>query len=87
MLGFLRIIRIFCGVIFAMQIAGLLPIFTWLQQPSAIPAGMWVLVAMKISAMVLFGWLFFALRSLINRLHTKTHGIPHPALAEKKWAL
>lgn len=87
MFGLLRLIRGFCGFLFAMQIFGLLPVLTWLQQPDAITGGMWALVTIKVLALALFGWLFFGLRSIINRLHTKKHGVPHPVLAEKKWAL
>ena len=44
------------------------------------------LVFIKVIALVVFGALFFGLRSLINWLYTKKHGTPHPALA-KMWAL
>lgn len=87
MFGLLRFIRGFCGLLFGMQIVGLLPVLTWLQQPDAVTGGMWAQVFIKVLALGLFGWLFFGLRSIINRLHTKKHGVPHPALAEKKWAL
>lgn len=87
MFGLLRFIRGFCGFLFALQIIGLLPVLTWLQQPDAITGGMWAQVLIKAIALVLFGWLFFWLRGVINRLHTKKHGAPHPALTEKKWAL
>lgn len=87
MLGFIRLIRGLCGFIFGMQIFGLLPVLTWLQQPDAVTGGMWAQVLVKILAMTLFGWLFFWLRGVINRLHTKTYGVPHPSLAEKQWAL
>ncbi len=85
--GVLRLIRGLCGFMFAMQIVGLLPILTWLQQPAQATGGMWVQALFKVIAMILFGWLFFWLRSLINRFYTKRHGVPHPVLAEKKWAL
>ena len=85
--GLLRFIRGFCGVLFVMQIAGLLPVLTWLQQPDAVTDGIWVQVIIKVLALALFGSLFFGLRSIINRLHTMKYGVPHPALAENKWSL
>lgn len=87
MFGILRLVRGSCAFVFGMQIVGLLPVLKWLQQPDAVTGGMWALVLIKVLAMALFGWLFFALRGLINRLHTKKRGVPHPALADKKWAL
>lgn len=87
MFGFLRLIRGLCGLQFVLQIVGLLPVLTWLQQPDAVTGGMWAQVLIKAITLALFGWLFFWLRGVINRLHTRKHGVPHPALAEKKWAL
>jgi len=87
MFGFLRFIRGFCGILFAWQIIGLFPVLTWLQQPDAATGEMWARVLIKVIAMALFGWLFFWLRNLINRLYAKKHSMPHPVLAEKKWAL
>lgn len=86
MFGFLRFIRGFCGFLFAMQIIGLFPVLTWLQQPDAVTGNMLALVFIKVVALVIFGALFFWLRNLINRLYTKKHGIQHPALI-KQWAL
>jgi len=57
-----------------MQILHLLPVLSWLQQPGEITGGMWALALIKVAAMAVFGWLFFWLRSVINRLHTKTWG-------------
>lgn len=87
MFGLLRFIRGICGFLFAWQVVGLLPVLTWMQRPDAVTGGMWTRVLIKAIALVLFGWLFFWLRGAINRLHTKRHGAPHPALAENKWAL
>lgn len=87
MFGILRLARGFCGLLFGMQVIGLLPVLTWVQQPDAVTGGLWAQVSIKVLTMALFGWLFFALRGLINRLHTKKHGVPHPALADKEWAL
>ena len=87
MFGLLRFIRGFCGLLFVMQIVGLLPVLTWLQQPDAVTDDMWAQVFIKVLALALFGSLFFGLRSIINRLHIRKHGVPHPALAEKQWSL
>ena len=90
MFGFLRLIRGFCGLVFAMQVVYLLEVVVWLTKPEADGADIGKLLALsliKVIAMALSGWLFFWLRNLINRLHTKKHGVPHPALADKKWAL
>lgn len=86
MFGFLRFIRGFCGFLFAMQIIGLFPVITWLQQPDAVSGNMLALVFIKVVALVVFGALFFWLRNLINRVYTKKHGTTHPALI-KQWAL
>jgi hypothetical protein len=86
MFGFLRAVRVICGLLFALQIVGLLPVFSWTNQPDAITAGMWAIVFIKVVLMAIFGGLFFGLRTLINHLHSKKHGAPHPALV-KVWAL
>ncbi len=83
----LRFIRGVCGFIFALQIFGLLPMYTWLLQPDAITGHMLALAFCKVIVLVVFGGLFFALRIIINRLHAKKHGVPHPALAKTTWAV
>lgn len=87
MIGLLRFIRGFCGFVFGLQLLGLLPAISWLQQPNAITGSMWAVVILKLMALALFGFLFFALRRLINYVHTGKYGNPHPALGDKKWAL
>ena len=86
MFGFLRFIRGICGFLFAMQIIGLFPVLTWLQQPDAITGNMLAQVFIKVVASAIFGALFFWLRNLINRLYAKKHGTMHPDLV-KQWAL
>ena len=83
--GFLRFVRGACGVLFGLEVIGLVPLFTWLQQPDARTGNMWALVFIKVVALIIFGALFFWLRHLINKLHIKKHGAPHPSLA-KIWA-
>jgi hypothetical protein len=85
--GFLRLIRVFFGILFALQIISLLPVLTWLQQTNAVTGNMYTQVFVKVIAMAFFGWLFFKLRNFINRLHAKKYGVPHPVLAKNKWAL
>ena len=83
----LRIIRGFCGLIFALQIIQLLPIITWTTQSQAVTGNMLALLTFKVIALIISCGLFFGLRWLINHLHVRRHGAPHPILAEKKWAI
>lgn len=87
MFGFLRLIRGICGFVFALQVLGLVPVLTWLSQPDAIDGKMVAMVVLKLVVLAVSGGLFFGLRKLINRLHEKKHGEPHPALAKKAFAL
>ena len=87
MFGFLRVVRGAIGVLFVAQLVGLLPVLTWLQNPEAISGHYVAQLVIKILAAVIFGALFFGMRSFINWLHQKKHGVPHPALAVKKLAL
>lgn len=88
--GFLRCVRGICGFLFAMQIVGLLPVLMWFQQPSVITGDMVAILLIqgitKVTALGVFGWLFFWLRKYINQLHTTVYGVPHPGLANK-WAV
>ena len=87
MFGLLRTIRAFCGLIFAIQVVGLLSVFTWFQHPTVVTGSMLAMLLIKVITVVVFGGLFFWLRLAINRLHTKRYAMPHPALATKRWAL
>jgi apolipoprotein N-acyltransferase len=87
MFGLLRFIRGFCGFCFALQIFGLFPVLTWLQNPGAVTSGMWAHVFIKIIFLALFGGLFFGLRKLLNKLYFKKYGGLHPILGDRKWAL
>ena len=55
MLVLLRIIRAFCGFLFAWQILGLLPVLTWLRQPDAVTGDMLAILLIKALALALFG--------------------------------
>lgn len=87
MFGFLRIVRAIAGLLFCLQIIGLLPVITWLQDASAVDGKMLAFLGFKVFLALVFGAIFFGMRSLINRLHIKKDGTPHPALANKRFAL
>ena len=90
MFGLLRIIRGVCGFIFALQIFQVIEAVAWLFKPEAAGVDMgkfFALMLFKVTFLVVSGLLFFWLRGVINKLHMKKSGRPHPALAEKKWAL
>ena len=88
MFGSLRVIRGICGFLFAIQIVHLIEAIPLLlkSEGGSLGAGL-ALALIKVIALVVFGFLFFWLRGFINRLHLKKHGVMHPALAGKKWAL
>jgi len=84
----LRLVRGFAGFIGGWQLVGLLPVFSWVANydPDADFGKMAAIVLMKLLvALICFG-IFFGLRSVINKLHFKRHGVQHPALI-KKWGL
>ncbi len=86
----LRIIRGICGFVFALQIIHVIGAVALLAKPEAAGmdiGGFFAILLIKIVALGVSGFMFFWLRGIINRLHTRKHGTPHPALAEKKLAL
>lgn len=83
----LRIIRCFCGLIVVLQLIQLFPVLTWVTQPQAVTGNMMAILTIKVAAMIVFCGLFFGLRWLINHLHVRRYGVPHPTLALRKWAL
>jgi hypothetical protein len=90
MFGLLRLVRVVCGFVFVLQVIHLFEAVAWLTKPEADGADIgkfFALVLIKVIALGISGFLFFWFRGVINRLHVKKHGTPHPALAEKKWAL
>ena len=82
----LRIIRGIVGAIAGWQVIGLLPVAGWVQNLGAVTSAMWAIFVLKLVLLLVFGGLFFALRLLINRLHVRFQGSPHPALV-KRWSL
>ena len=90
MLGLIRFIRGICGFVFALQAFHVIGAFTWLATPEANDVDLgkfFALLLFKLIFLAVSGFMFFWLRGVINKLHTKKHGTPHPALAKKKWAL
>lgn len=57
----------------------------WLVQSDPILDSMWGQILSNVLALTLLSWLFFKLRSIINRLYTKKYGVRHPVLGENKW--
>lgn len=87
MFGILRIVRAIAGLGFFFQLIGLFPALTWLQDTSAVDSKMVAFMGIKILLALVFGAIFFGMRLLINWLHIKKDGEPHPALANKSFAL
>ena len=86
MLGLLRFILGICGFVFALQVFHVIEAGVFLSKPESAGidmGGFFALLLIKVVFLGLCGFLFFWLRVFINRLYTKKHGIPHPALAEK----
>ena len=77
----LRIVRVAFGLLAAWQLYGILNVFAYsintfgFETPNAK-----ALIIIKAVIVVVFGGLFFAIRSIINRLHKKRAGVAHPAL-------
>lgn len=82
----LRIVRGIFGAIAGWQVIGMLPVTGWLQNLGAVTSSMWAVLALKLVLLLLFCSLFFGMRLLINRLHIRLQGSPHPALV-KTWSL
>ncbi len=87
MMGLLRVVRGFVGFLLLMQIFGLVISLLWIQHPAAAHGHGLASVLSRFAFLLFSGGLFFGLRTVINRLHLKKHGVPHPALADKPWAL
>ena len=87
MFGALRFLRGIVGVIFGMNCISL--VTAWLDGlEKGVPVTvLMVTVALTGLFLACLAWLFHWLRRLINRLHTKRYGVPHPKLATNMWAL
>ena len=69
----------FCYLIFASIVflfGGALP----LEQP-------WQAIAFLAALVSLFLAIFLGLGTLLNYLHIKKHGVPHPAITKSRWAI
>ena len=80
MYALLRIIRTLFGFVFIWQILGFIPVFSWISNPGAITGNMMALVAIKLLVMAVAGCIFFYGRRVINSMHSKSKGEPHPSL-------
>jgi hypothetical protein len=76
------------GLLIVLQLFGLVIHLLWLlPHPGAAPgSGMGLLLYRLALLLVSVGW-FVWLRHIIHRLHLKQHGVPHPTLAHRPWAL
>jgi uncharacterized membrane protein YphA (DoxX/SURF4 family) len=90
----LRVIRGFLGFVFFTQglqvfvaLLGLVNAHTSTGQAELDTGKVLALALMKGLVSAGAGFCFFWLRGLINKLHEKKYGEPHPVLAEKKWNL
>ncbi len=88
---FLRIVRAIFGVVFASEVIYIFEAIVTLimnSGNSTVDSGKFFAVLLsKLVVLVGSGFAFFYLRKLINALHEKKHGEPHPSLATKKWNL
>ena len=87
----LRVIRGVLGAFFVIQIMWIanatLALITLFRQNIFDGIGdIFGIMIIKVLALLIFGYLFFGLRTFTNWLHTKNRGVPHPSLS-KKWNL
>lgn len=86
-INFLRGLRVFAGLCLVIAVAAIVAqtlanfIHFEFLMPSS--AAMYMLAAMHI---VFWLWVFIGLRRIINDMHQKAYGGPHPALS-KPWYL
>jgi hypothetical protein len=88
MIGLFRAVRGLIGLLIVLQLFGLVINLLWLlPQPGAAHAyGMGSLLY-RLALLLVSGALFFGLRRIINRSYLRRHGVPHPTLADRRWAL
>jgi hypothetical protein len=86
-IGLVRCIRGFIGLLFGLQVFGMLPVFTWASNPGGIRGEMVAALLLKAVFAAIFWAIFAGLRSTINSMHQKRFGTHHPVLGTKKWAL
>ena len=87
----LRVIRAIFGVIFALNLLHLVEAaLNLVMKFDAVNVDIgkyFALMLIKVIALAVGYFGFIKLRSLINSLYEKKHGVPHPTLGEKKWNL
>lgn len=84
--GPLRIVRGLAGLMFAFQLLALIPSLGYLGTPGATMSTMAGFLFAKLVVIAVLAGIFFGLRALINWIHRKSNGSPHPAMA-KVWSL
>lgn len=85
-IGTLRIVRGLFGFVWVWQVIGLIPVSCYVSNPGAVTREMWITVLFKGTIMLIFWGFFVGLRALINKLHNRWYGKPHPGL-RKNWSL
>lgn len=84
----LRVIRAIFGVLFASQVLQVFEAIGLIVEPGGADVGkIYAILLIKAVLMLVSLAAFLGLRKLINWIHNKRNGEPHPALATKKWAL
>jgi len=87
----LRFVRGIFGAIFGiLMLQVLVAVLTLVMnfESGATDVGkVFALLLIQAVVMVTSGVIFLWLRKVINNLYEKKFGVPHPALAEKKWNL
>lgn len=71
LIGLLRVIRALAGIVGVYQLIGLMPVFGFFKNLDQVPPGVWVLVAIKALLAAICLGLYFGLRKMVNRMHTK----------------
>jgi hypothetical protein len=82
MIGFLRFIHGLLGIIFLLQIFGLVVSLILLNRSSEYHAIIFFIL--RIFALLVSGGILFWLRTIINRLHVTRYGVPHPRYTSKQ---
>lgn len=85
-LPLLRAFRALIGLVFLWQLLGLLPVFTWISDPSAVSPDMMAAVTLKGIVALISGFAFAKLGRVINSLYSAWLGEDYPRL-EKFFSL
>lgn len=70
MFTFIRVLRVFVGLVAVWQVLGLAPTLTWLPALHLVTTEMWMFFFIKISAMLLCGGAYFWLGKIKNRFNS-----------------